>query len=269
MIGRKATIGFSLLCALVFCVLAAPSASAKGTTAFECAVTFSAAEFSDAHCDQTQGGGTGYKHVALKTGAPPIEIIVSNEKTENNTMQAAPAVLNTTLKGAKVSISCEVVSSGAGTKTTFENKETGGKMEATGLVEINFSKCTVTTPKTCEVKEPIVVNALAKTVVIKESPEEMGVELSPAGGPEANFTTLTFKAKPKEVCGPEALGPVPVKGSTIGTIGNTANGAGATLVFKEMNKLTVGGEIASLESTVTVRKNEAGGNALTLTTTAN
>jgi hypothetical protein len=57
MYGRRAVVGLSLLCALVFCAFAAPSAQAlKGTTITTCKQVGSGATFQDEHCTkQTMG----------------------------------------------------------------------------------------------------------------------------------------------------------------------------------------------------------------------
>ena len=83
MIGRRATVGLSLLCALAFCAFAAQSASAAkavNTTAFTC-VEGATKDFSDAHCDTKVTAGTGqYGHVVIPQGTT-TEVVGENTTT--------------------------------------------------------------------------------------------------------------------------------------------------------------------------------------------
>jgi hypothetical protein len=69
MSGRKAIVGLSLLCALVFCAFGAATASAAGgSTAFTCVKGAASADFEDEHCDKGKVGG-GFGHVEIAPGS--------------------------------------------------------------------------------------------------------------------------------------------------------------------------------------------------------
>src|SRR5262245_34707505 len=90
--ARRSAVGLSLICALVFCALAAQGASAaegKNTTAYECVKGGGSKDFSDAHCDNNVGAGKGeYGHVVLPLNEK-ITLSITNEKTKNETKEAA------------------------------------------------------------------------------------------------------------------------------------------------------------------------------------
>ncbi len=253
MIGRRAVIGLSLLCALVFCAFGASSASAaKGMTVFECVEEAEGNKFTDADCDITGAGKFGHKEIT-KT----VEI---DTKQVSGTFTIGFNFLT-----ILTDISCTTMT----TTGSIENVA-GPPMSVKGIVHITLSGCTVTKPAKCVVKQPIVINAAVKSVIINEAKEEHGLEYSPevAGG---NFTELTFENKGAEKCAITNGGkPVPVKGTAIGT-GSTVSMTGGIQRFKSseasMQKLTVAGEPATIEGEVTVT-NKATNNALGLTTTA-
>ncbi len=256
MIRRRAVIGLLLLCALVFCAFGASSASAaKGTTAFECVKGVGGEfKYSDADCDQTNASGE-FGHVAI----PEKKVMEGVGK-----LVSANYKLNTTLLTLAVEVTCTSVVTGI---SSFENLP-GPPMRAVGALETSYSTCTVNKPAKCVVKTPITVNAKGSTLVISEAPEAMGVLLEPA---EGNFTELIFQNKSEgEKCGIANGGkPYPVKGSIIST-GMSANMTGAIQRFKaaeaSMQKLTIGGEPATLEGETTVSLK--GGAAISMTTTA-
>jgi hypothetical protein len=259
MSGRKAIVGLSLLCALLFSAVAAQGASA-GQTAFTCApnTTTGAEQFSDAHCDTAATGNAGFKHVAITEST---SIKLTNGKTKNNTTEAEPAVLHVaSLHGiSNVTITCTTVS-GTG---TMSNAETGGVMEAKGEGEISFSGCTTNVPN-CTVTNPITAVVKAHTVEgLAPSGTGMGLKFEPVG---TNFTTITFTGAS---CGLRLFPNIPVKGTVIGTANGEPNGRGATAKFaptNEMEALTTGGEVSELTGTATIT-NATSGNALTTTTT--
>jgi hypothetical protein len=263
---RRSTIGLMLLCGLAFFAVAAPSAMAKGTTAFTCEPVSVGAEFEDEHCDKAKAGGSGFKHTAIAAGVA-TEVSFTNEKTQNLTTEAFKVFLPGKFEGVAVEIVCEEVTSGAGAATTLENKEVEGKMLAEGPAELKFGKCKVNKPEKCTVKEPIVTKVKAKTKVIKETaPEEMGVEFTASG---ANLGEIEFKNKEAEVCplnGKKAV----VTGTFTATPEGIVNGKGATwAITAAMSNLKFGTEVGKLETIVTARMAGIGGNPIVLTTTAN
>jgi hypothetical protein len=268
MIGRKATVGLALLCALLFSALAVQGASAAGTTAYTC-VKVPVGEFGDPHCDNGPSGE--YEHELIPV-EKTTEVTSHNQKTKNETKESTTAVLHAIKAGAQVTITCKKVH-GTGSLT---NTEEAKVMHAGGTVTVTYSECEVSNPKKCTVKQPIVAEAKSKTW---EKGKEMGVEFSPkeAGKPFVNITLEGAE------CGPK--GTFEVLGSVIGTPGGTSEGKGATLYFnasKEeeelflkqkpitgMQKLTFGGTPALLTSTETVEMKEkepTTGKAISLTT---
>jgi hypothetical protein len=273
MTGRRTAIGLALICAFGFCAFAAPSAmAAKGTTAFTCAPAGAGAkEFQDAHCDTTYSSGTGFKHEAIAAGTE-TEIHVTNEKTKSSTTEPTSAQVHFGgVTGLAFDVVCKKVGSPSG--TAFLKNEVGPPMKASGKATISFTECEVLKPagNKCAIQEPWNWQVNFQTKVIKESPEEMGMEFTPQG---ANITELSIIEGPSKNCPGGLAGmTLAVSGSMIGTPGGTANGKGATLAFtKAMTKETLafGGFPVEVESTVTLAMtNEATAeNAIVLTTTA-
>lgn len=258
MFGRGAVIGLSLLCALALCAFAAPSASAIGTTAFTCVEKTGEEGFSDEHCDSAAtGASVKFVHKELK-GQP---IVVSNEKTTEETKGSAPFVLLWSLAGTQFEVVCTKVSGSGG----LENKEVEKTVQAVGTSQIEYTGCTVPKPSKCKVKEPIVQNSNFTTYEASEA--EMGVELSPKE--KGIFLSLTLENNEKEQCGAKQT--YAFSGNAQGTPGGSANGAGATLAFTEgMGSLAIGGNPATLISTITLQTKAAFGlpeDPITFTTT--
>lgn len=279
MIRRRAVIGLSLLCALMFSALVAQSASAQkgtaaaNTTAFTCVENGGAKDFSDAHCDTFVGAEKGkFGHVAIKAGEA-TEIEVTNEATTVDTKGRVPAILTATIAKVAIEMSCEVVSSSG--ENWIENKEVGKEHKAKGTVKVELTKCKVLKPGKCEVKEPIVTTAKFVGVEgLKSATQEktMGVEFTED---EGGFAELFFKGAE---C---ALGEktFPITGSTIATgkpePTQATKHSGATSIYvpnktpskpaEEMETLKLGEVGVHLSGTFTTRM--AGkGNPITLTT---
>lgn len=259
--ARKGTVGLALICALVFCALAAQGASAaegKNTTAFECVKGGGSKDFSDAHCDNNVGAGKGeYGHVVLPK--EKVALTISNEKTKNETKEAASTVLKGTIFGLKSEIVCKTVS---GTGSLTNEEPSAGAHRVKGTVEAKFSSCTAVKPALgCKVKEPITVASSVEGVEgLGAGKNEMGLEFKPTG---EHFATVTLE-------GCLAAGTYNTDGTAIatGTPSNTAKWSGATSVFtaamtKETLKLA--GNAAEVESTTTVTRT-SNGNPVALTT---
>jgi hypothetical protein len=274
MIGNRAAIGLSLLCALAFCAFAAQSASASGTTAFTCVEGGGEKDFKDAHCDEKVTAGTGsFGHVAIAPGVV-TSVVGTNEKTKNKTTESTPAVMKGEVALSKIEITCTTWSSTG----TLENKEVEGVMQGVAEGTTTYSGCTVQKPSTkCTVTDPetkkagtIVVRATAITRTnLGAGKNEMGGEVKPVAGKP--FVELLFQGAECVLNTGKAF---PVEGSAIatGTPINTASQTGATAIFTEaMTKETLvfGGKPASLSSTSTVRMVGEGGNPIVGTTTAN
>lgn len=261
MIGRRAAVGLSVLCALLICAFVAQSASAaagKNTTAFTCVEGGGAKDFSDAHCDTNVGEGKGkFGHVVVPL-KEKITIAITNAKTKNSTTESTNTVLKGTVFGVKTEIVCKTVE-GSGTLT---NEEPSAKVHTVkGTVEAKFSSCTVAKPALgCKVKEPITVSSNVEGVEeLGAGKNEMGLEFKPTG---AHFASVVIE-------GCFIAGTYNTDGTAIATsnTSNTGKFSGATSVFtgamtKETLKLS--GNPAEVESTTTVTK--SGGNPISLTT---
>ena len=252
MIGRKAVIGLSLLCALVFTAFAAPSAQA-GTTAFTCVKDGGAKDFKEAHCAKNgENDGNLYGHVGF---AGTTKWVSTNKKTANKTVDHTPAILKGTLAGASSEISCTKVD-GHG---SFTNEEVGGKMKVSGTAVGTYTECTVLKPtKGCVVKQPIEATANVSTV---EEGATMGLRFTGSKAGET-FTEIFYENKGAEKCVLLNGGkPFPVTGSTVAT------DKGATAEFTAAHsKLLLGGNAASYTALETV--SSVGGTPLSMTTTS-
>lgn len=251
--GRRAIAGLSLLCALFLCAFAVPSASASGTTAVTC-VEKEGGDFKDAHCgEQVKAGEGKFAHSAIPNGVSTI-ISLTNEKTLNSTKEAQPFVFVGTLSLVKVEFSCSTAK-GAGTIINEEPK--AGQMKVSGNVVIEASKCTVTKPANCTVREPFTWDTHFEGY---ENGSEMGVEFTPKNKEQFGFWELQgaeCSLKGKSFA---------IEGSFKGTVGGTTEGKGATWGFTAASTtgLKWGGNPYSLTGSVTPTME--GGNPITFTT---
>jgi hypothetical protein len=259
--AHKTAVGLALICGLLFCALAAQSASAaegKNTTAFTC-VEGGTKDFSDAHCDTAVTAGTGkFGHVAIAVGVA-TGISVTNAKTKNNTTESTPVIQKGTVFGVATEIECKTLS-GEGSLT---NEEPSAKVHRVrGSITASFTTCTVKKPAFgCKVKEPISVSSSIEGVEgLGAGKNEMGLEFKPTG---AHFASIVLE-------GCFIAGTYNVDGTAIatGTPSPTAKHTGATSIFTEaMTKetLKLGGNPASVSSSSTVTMS-GGGNPIALTT---
>ncbi len=271
MIGRKTIAGLSLLLALLFSAFAVQSASAAkavNTTAVTCVKGGGASDFSDAHCDGKVGAGKGeYGHVAIEPGKT-TSVVITNEKTKNNTTESTPTTFKGILAGVKLEGSCQTVT-GEG---TFKNEEPEpGVHTGSGTGTIKATNCKVDKPAKCTVKEPLEIPGIGSPVEgLGAGKNEMGAELKPAKG--EIFTSLTLENKGEEKCA-LAGKPLEVKGTAIATsaLAPTEIHSGATAVLTNaMTKetLSIGGSPVEVSGTTTVRPVIEGkvGNPLSSTT---
>jgi hypothetical protein len=267
MTGRGTIIGLSLLSALLFSVLGVQSASAavsKNTTAFTCVKGGGNRDFQDAHCDVTVPAGTGeFGHVAIANGTE-TEIEVTNAKTKNSTTESTPATIKTIIAGAEVHIDCNTVS---GTGAIKNSEPAAGEHRVSGKLIAELTNCTVTKPLNCTVSEPLVFHAAFEGVDgLNGAEKNMGLEFKPTTENELlmsiQFTGVNCPLKNLTF---------PLRGTAIstGTVAPNAKEAGATWKFgpeKEMEKLTLGMNLAELLGTLTPTM-KGGGNPISLTTT--
>lgn len=283
MIGRRATVGLSLLCALMFCALAAQSATAQkvgiekvvkavNTTAFTC-VKGGGEDFADAHCDEKVGGKFG--HAKIDPGSK-TDIEVSNAETANKTTEAASATLKGVLAGVTVEVTCKTASPGKETSYIENvNHEAAKQHTVKGTISVAFSGCEVKKPAKCVVKEPIETLAEFQGVegLKLQTPGEppvvhentMGVEFKGDPNEEAAFAKLTLENKGAEKCALagkvlEVFGTAIATGTPAPTQANKHSGA--TSVFEPgngMQTLEVGkgtGQKAEFTGTFTTRMAE-------------
>ncbi|MGB7686023.1 MAG: hypothetical protein WBL45_09615 [Solirubrobacterales bacterium] len=279
MIGRKAVIGLSLLCALLFCAFAAQSASAEkstNTTAFTCVASGGTTnkDFVDAHCDEAITPGKGsFEHLVIANDTTTA-LAATNDKVTNGTKDSEPATLKGTIGLAKVDILCTKVKNDT-TKSFIHNVDSGEKKHTvTGEARVEYTGCEVKELAKCIVTEPIVAEAtFVGTEGLGAAKNEMGQNFV-GKGKEETFAEIQFTNKSEaEKCSLDKK-IFPVKGSAIGTSGPTTKSpqtnkhSGATLVFSPengMEKLFLGPNAAEFTSIVTPTM--SGGNPITLTTT--
>jgi hypothetical protein len=285
--GRRAVIGLSLLCALLFSAFAAQSASATvGTTAFTCVEGKGELDFADAHCDEPTAVGKGkFGHVAIGEETTSIEL--SNAKTTNKTTEAKHAIFKSTSGGIAIEITCATVKGEGSLKNIAAGPDGGMAVEGSEGGAITLSNCKMPKPlnaakeELCKVKEPITATGSSISRVL-QGPEKntMGVEFKPTVKEKETlpFLELTFENVPGKVCFLNGK-VIPVTGTMMATgargPSNSVNSTGATLLMTTaMTKETLkfGGAAAELEGTVTVSMTNADKktteNPITLTTTA-
>ncbi len=272
MIGRNATAGLALLCALLFSAFAVQSASAQvgthatNTTAFTCVAGGGNLDFSDAHCDTKVTAGTGtHGHQAISAGTK-TDVEVTNNKTKNNTTESTVAKLNTTHLAVQVEVTCTVVKS---SNSFLENVEKEGKHTVEGTVKVEFTKCTVAKPANCTVKEPIETIAKAKGVEgLKFGAETKAMGLEFVQDEGKNFAELTFEGEKCTFKGKT----FPVTGSAIATgtpnPSQATKNSGATANYEtgnEMDTLKFSTSNADFTGSFTTNMS-GGGSPISLTT---
>jgi len=272
MTGRKAIAGLSLLCALVFCALAAPGAMAlNGTTAYECKpVKAGKTGFTDEHCTKAaEPGKASFEHVLIPEGSTAVAI------TNNETGATYPVVrLRGELAGVKVELEAKKFTSCK--ESTIENKENAKKqMEVAGKGCGEFSEITTLKPAKCSVKSIALKAGLIGTTEVVEKKEEAphftgtGYRPPPEGGGEGVFASFTLEGSECFIKGLT----LEVKGSVKASMPTEGVGHGPTLKFTtaETEKtLSIGGKSAAFEGTFTMRMQpgEKGENPISLTLTA-
>ncbi len=280
MIGRRAVIGLSLLCALLFSAFAAQSASAikpthsLNTTATTCVkLEPKIQEYTDPHCSDKHPENKGdYAHIKIES---KTNVAGTNATVTESTKKSEPAVLKGTIGLAKVTIECAVVKNNAATSTLTNSEPAQGQHTVSGFAETEFSTCNVKELTKCVVAEPIVSKANVTGVEGMEGPKgeknAMG-GLFVGAGAEETFAPVEFKNKGAEACSLN-LKTFPVKGSVVATNGPTTESkqdnkfADATLVFTpkfKMQTLKLGPNAAEFSTIVTPSNN--GGNPLSSTT---
>jgi hypothetical protein len=252
--GRRAVLGLSLLPALVFCVFAAQSASAapaKNTTAFTCVQNGGLKDFLDQHCDNKVGPGLGpFGHLPIALNQT-TEITVTNAKTQNETLEAAPTTFKFIFEGKPVEVSCKTVH-GVGTLHNVEPQL--AEHRVTGTLTIKVTECKVK-PMKCIVKEPIEFKTEFEGVEgLGPEGNTHGIEYRPHVESGGALVTLAFEGAECFLKGKV----IAIKGTMIATGGPAPNEkhSGATQIFtNEMTKetLKVGENPAEHSGALTMR----------------
>jgi hypothetical protein len=254
MIGRRAISGVLLLSALVFCALAAQSASAapaKNTTAFTCVQNGGLKDFEDPHCDKKVGaeqGQFGHSPIAVDL---TTEITVSNAKTKTETTESTPTVFKFMVGGKPVEISCKNVH-GIGTIHNVEGSASG-EHKVTGTLTIKAFECKVLKPMKCAVKEIEYKTEFEGVEELGPEKDTHGIEFKPHGEGGGPLLTITIEGAECPV-----KGVVSVEGTMIATGGPNPKEkhSGATLnLTNEMTKetLKVAGNPAEHSGSLTLR----------------
>src|ERR1043166_3162389 len=253
MIHRRAVVGLSLLSALLFCALAAQSASAAkavNTTAVTCVKVAGTGDFNDEHCDKPNAEKKGeFTHELLSLNVTR-ELDATNQKVTGETKESEPIVIKSKIGLTSTEIVCAKMQT-TSSKSFVHNVETEGKHTMTGNGTALFKECTVPKPAKCTVKEPIEANAnFVGAEGLGAKANEMGVEFV-GNGAEETIGEITYEGAECQL----KRKTFKVKGSAIGTSGPTTESSqtnkysGATLVFtpkNEMQKLKLGVESAEV-----------------------
>jgi FlaG/FlaF family flagellin (archaellin) len=251
MIGRRAVIGVSLLCALLAGAFGAPSAMAetKTTTAFTCVKKAEPAGegFSREHCAAADAVGSlaKFEHVEIAPGKWTA-FDATNEQTATETKASTDAVLTATIGGLKAIITSKKVTV-TGELENFEDPETKA-MDIKSRQIIHFTEVvlsgTLKTVEGCEIEgSALTTNELESTSLVNA----MEAEYKPVT--EAKGVIAVIKL---EKCKTKSLNE---NGASItGTL--KAIGDGATVETTKASTestLKVAGQGASYTSKVTPR----------------
>jgi hypothetical protein len=275
MIRRRAVAGLTLLSALLFCAIAAQSASAAkatNTTGVTCVSSGGETnkDFSDAHCDQKVAAGTGkFEHQAVQLNET-YEFDATNQGVTSSTKESEPIVLNSKIGLTAVEITCSEMKASKTKKSVVHNVQSEKNHTFTGVAAGEFKNCIVNKPTKCTIVEPLEIETTFEGVEkLGAEGTEMGVEYKGTGA-EETFAELTFQGAECSCKNQTAK----IKGSVIGTSGPTTKSsqtnkwAGATIAItpeKEMEKLKFGVESAQVSMLVTPRT--PGGVPVSITTT--
>ncbi len=272
MIEHRTTICLALLCALVLSAVSVQSASAQvgaaatNTTAVTCVKGAGNGDFDDPHCDEKVAAGTGdYGHVAISSGQTTA-IDVTNQNVKNNTSEAEAMILTSTHLGVNIEIECEAVTS---SNSWMQNVENEGKHTVEGTIKLERTKCKVTKPAKCTVKEPLELIAKIKGVEglkFQSETKAMGLELTEDG---TDLTKIPFGSEVDCIFRNKTF---PVTGSVIATGAPNPSAAishsGATWILESANEMQTAKfstSSAAIKGRFTPQMS-GGGNPIALTT---
>jgi hypothetical protein len=246
MIGRRAVISLSLLCALAFSAIVVASASAetRTTTAFTCVKAEGGAGFSKEHCAAADAVASAakFKHQEI-TPNVWTAVQATNEKTGSETTASTNDVMTATIGGLKATITCKKITV-TGEIENFEDPVTKA-MDIKGRNAVLTGKeCVLSgalaTVEGCKiVKSEIVTKEVEGTSLVNTME---GEAIAPGGV----FTVIKL-----EGCKNKELN----ENGIFVTGTSKAIGDGATIEATEASTkgLKAGGQQASVTSKVTVR----------------
>ncbi|MGB7685592.1 MAG: hypothetical protein WBL45_07380 [Solirubrobacterales bacterium] len=194
MIGRRAIVGLSLLCALTCCALAASSAMAvQGTTAFTCKPEpkpgAGTKGFEDEHCTKAvEGTKANWVHEEIKPDTK-TEVTATNNET---TTKVSPSRLKLAYKEVDIELESDTFQTCA-KGTDLENFVESGQMRVEGNLCGEFTKVVlVKKPAGCVLEaENIVIiptRGYLTSVVKFFAEEKMHVTINPEEESFAHFT---------------------------------------------------------------------------------
>jgi hypothetical protein len=243
---RRASIGFSLVCALFCSAVMAPSAFAvEETAAFTCVKKAEAggAGFSKAHCRPADAvaSGASYEHKEISSETS-IPVEGNNEKVGAETTESISAAFTGVIAGIKIKITWKGMTiTGGSLKIDFFPFKITLKLPHTVLHKpsIDFGL------KGCQVKgEELKTNSLEATTVAKS----MEIEFKP----ESGETIMTIEFEGSEC----AIAEKPMK--VTGTFKAIPNGATLETTEASTKGLKFAGQQASFTSVTTLRGGENG-----------
>ncbi len=241
----RTLIGLTVLCALAFSAISAASASAKGTTAFTCVPGGGGAN-TNAHCDPGSSGTSG--HVSFAAGT----------KTHLHISAVGEQVLKGTLAGVAVELASSEVEAETSPNTSYIENNNTSPMDVTGTLVLHYKnveiKASAALKARCTIENmEVTTTPLSITSSTGETKKTTGITFKPQSGAFAHIKFVTNPNPHEEKLCPLAGTEATVEGSV------TGNTSGATLtVDPESSSLTLGGNAATLQGTVTVAATDPG-----------
>jgi len=242
-LNRRAVVGLTLLCALLFCAFAAQSASAvSGRTAFTCVKTEGGAGFKDSHCTGAVASGAAFKHVEIEQGLL-TKTHITNEKTDAATLGSTNTVLKATFLGVENEVVCSKVLGHSEVSNTQDGITKEHIIHVTKTT-LHHTGCKVNKPAGCVIpNETLLIKGITGTT--QGQGGAASIVFSPEEG-EA-LVTITYE----KCTNPFLNGAHVLSGST------TAKLNGATTEFSHneittSKKLTYGGAAAGVEGKLTI-----------------
>jgi hypothetical protein len=243
---RVSVVPALVLCALAAVAVAAPPASAVGTTAWTCAKGGGALDFTDEHCGLNVKPGSGeYGHVEIEPGKE-TKLELTNHKTAAETFALA-------LHGEAGGMPVELTATAFASEAAAMEDHAGPPMFVSGEGKGKFTGVKVVKPTKCEIPK----GEIALQATVGET-KEMEIEFKPAAA--GSFAEIEFANKGAEKCALNAM-----KFKVAGSVKGIPNGPTIAFTAESTKNLTLGGKAASFEGDLTARMG-AKENPIALTT---